>query len=80
MHRIKKTWLGLAACLAVGAVLPGIASANTYCVADPACVTAGGIDSGADPEDGFSDAAANPGHDRVEIGPGYRLDPGCRPP
>jgi hypothetical protein len=51
------------------------ARASTYCVADPACVAAGGHDSGADLGDGLADAAAHAGNDKVKVGPGTFTGP-----
>src|SRR3989442_615368 len=49
--------------------LPAAASANTYCVADAACVSGGGT-SEPDVQSGLSAAQSNAGHDRVQIGAG----------
>src|SRR4051812_6257828 len=55
----------LAAC-----ALPAGASANTYCVSDPACVLGGGTNEGGPVQNALNDAQAHPGLDRVEIGSG----------
>src|SRR5262245_26377589 len=60
------------------AVLPAAASALNYCVSKPSCVSAGGINEGADLQEALDDAALTGVADRVEIGPGTFLsaDPG----
>jgi hypothetical protein len=56
---------------AAGFVLAaGTASANTYCVSDASCVSAGGKDEGANLQTGITDAAVHPGADRVQVGAG----------
>jgi hypothetical protein len=52
------------------AVLSGSASANTYCVADSACVAAGGTDENGLVQQALNAAQAHAGLDRVQIGSG----------
>jgi hypothetical protein len=63
-----------AAVLAVsagGVAVPSAASGATYCVSNPACVSAGGTNKGADLQAALTDAADDaPIRSRVEIGPG----------
>jgi hypothetical protein len=46
------------------------ARANTYCVSDPSCVTAGGTSEGSDLAAAFTAAQSNGGADKVQIGAG----------
>ena len=52
------------------AVLSGSASANIYCVADSACVAAGGTDENGLVQQALNAAQAHAGLDRVQIGSG----------
>jgi hypothetical protein len=62
-------------CGLAAVALPSSAAADTYCVAKPDCVAAGGIDKGSNVQDGLNAAQANAGPDRVEIGPGQYVGP-----
>src|SRR6266540_3864866 len=64
----SRTLIPLLAVLA-GALFAVPASAATYCVNQPDCVTAGGTDVGSDGA-ALASAQSNAGADRVEIGPG----------
>ena len=56
--------------LVIFAALAGSAGAATFCVSDPACVSAGGIDGGSDLQAALNAAIAGLGPDTVKIGPG----------
>src|SRR5262245_45300885 len=61
--------LGIACCL-LFAALPASASALSYCVSKPSCVSSGGVNEGSDLQGALDDAALTTVADRVEIGPG----------
>jgi Ca2+-binding RTX toxin-like protein len=72
---IRLALVALAACLALAA-LPAAASAITYCVSKPSCVTAGGTDEGSDLQAALDAAQATSAvADRIEIGPGSFVGP-----
>jgi PKD repeat protein len=68
--------MGAIAACALAFVLPAVADANTYCVNEPACVTAGGTNEGANGEavqkalEAASTHANSGGADEVAIGAG----------
>jgi hypothetical protein len=49
---------------------PALAQADSYCVSDPACVTAGGHDEAADLQKALDDAAGTDAADTVHVGAG----------
>jgi hypothetical protein len=69
MNGIKRFVLGVAAVLSLCAFAPSLALAADYCVGDPACVSAGGVDE-PNVELALAAAEADTALDRVLIGPG----------
>jgi hypothetical protein len=74
MNGIKRFVLGIAAVLSLCAFAPSLALAADYCVGDPACVSAGGVDK-PNVESALAAAEADTALDRVLIGPGTFIAP-----